>query len=119
MMDHVYRHEPKHTAEMFVPTLRYPARPLILSGLVYGRVNPRIGDEFLMILVIGNVPKFGQKSRARAVADPLYRCDNFQILDQEGVAVVREHVCQFHLPVFKMKQRRYLASEDYLFRRAD
>jgi len=87
-MDHVYRHKPKHTAEMFVPAFRYFARPLILPRLVDGRINPRIGDEFLMILVLGNVPQFSQKGRARAVADSLYRCDNLQILDQEGVAVV-------------------------------
>lgn len=50
------RHQPEHTTKMSIPTLRYSAGTLILARLVYGRIDPRIGNEFFMIFKLFYVP---------------------------------------------------------------
>ena len=48
-------HEPDHPSKMTVPTLGNPAVLIMLAGLVYGRINPRHGNELFVIFELPDI----------------------------------------------------------------
>ena len=48
-------HEPDHPPEMTVATLGNPAVPIMLAGLVYGRINPRHGHKLFVIFELPDI----------------------------------------------------------------
>jgi hypothetical protein len=48
-------HEPDHPPEMTVPTLGNPVVLIMLAGLVYGRINPRHGNELFVIFELPDI----------------------------------------------------------------
>ena len=64
-------HKPDHPPEMTVAALGNPAASIMLAGLVYGRVNPRHGNQFSMIFEIPDITsRLDEKVCCRIFTNP-------------------------------------------------
>ena len=63
-------HEPDYSPEMAVSTLGDPALPIMLSGLVYGRINSRRGNKLFVIFEPSDITShLHKKVRCRFLAN--------------------------------------------------
>ena len=64
-------HEPDHPPEMAIPAFGNPALPIMLAGLIYGRINACHGDQFFMIVGLPDITShLDQKACRRLLANP-------------------------------------------------
>jgi hypothetical protein len=108
-------HEPDHPPEMAIPTFGNPALPIMLTGLIDGRINARHGDQFFMIVELPDITSHLHKEACRRLlANPPQGSHDINVIPHTRTAQLNHHGRQFFQMTFQMNQHIGLLFEDQL-----
>ncbi len=113
-------HEPDHSSEMTIPALGNPALPIMLAGLVYGRINPCHGNQLFVIFEIPDITShLDEKVCCRFLTNPPKRSHYINVISHVLSVAKAFVIASKPSPVHRARRRTGLYQPSEITKRVD